>query len=351
MRRVGESVYYKEFLKPQLNEIVGEESYKLEHIVGRRKLVTHTDRVDDSQLEAVTALLERVLPQNVEVVRYNHHIEVSWREINKYVKCDNLNDFASVNPEYRQDLTSDGWWVYPLKQHVLRGDFLSGSNVTHYAPERFPSYTATDFGAFANCKKLKRFDAEYPNKLLNGVFSNCTSLEIVTTDFSHAFSMNQTFANCRNLRTVTSSFPNVTWCYYTFSGTQLDKESAIRFLDSIPVPQPSTPSITIGIHIDHQTDEEVLAAIANAEAKGWTLIVQWNGTPTTQASVTYALRKPPIYAKLGEMERPDGTIERMLDWGHYVTNPEDYQEFSSLEEAREYFGISDQSEELNNSEQ
>lgn len=42
MRRVGESVYYKEFLKPQLNEIVGEESYKLEHIVGRRKLVTHS---------------------------------------------------------------------------------------------------------------------------------------------------------------------------------------------------------------------------------------------------------------------------------------------------------------------
>ena len=112
-----------------------------------------------------------------------------------------------------------------------------------------------------------------------------------------------------------------------------------------------TDTITLGIHVDHKTDAEVLDAIANAEANGWTMTVQWNGTPTAQASVTYGLRKPPIYAKVSEMERPDGTTERVMDWGHYVTNPEDYQEFLSLEEAREYFGLPVENEELNNSEQ
>ena len=58
--------------------------------------------------------------------------------------------------------------------------------------------------------------------------------------------------------------------------------------------------------------------------------------------MTYGLRKPPIYARVSEMERPDGTTESVLEWGHYVTKPEDYQKFSSLEEAREYFGISEE---------
>ena len=41
------------------------------------------------------------------------------------------------------------------------------------------------------------------------------------------------------------------------------------------------------------------------------------------------------------MELPDGTSERILEWGHYVTNWEEngYLEFSSVEEVEEYFGI------------
>lgn len=46
----------------------------------QNKLIVHTDRADDTQLEQVAALLERVLPQNIEVVRYNHDISYDWRE-------------------------------------------------------------------------------------------------------------------------------------------------------------------------------------------------------------------------------------------------------------------------------
>ena len=95
--------------------------------------------------------------------------------------------------------------------------------------------------------------------------------------------------------------------------------------------------LTIGIHVDHQIDEEVLGAIANAEAKGWTLTVQWNGTPTSTAS-TMAMGSL-IYAKIGEHELPDGTTERVLDWGHYVTDETGYETFRSLESAYEYFEL------------
>lgn len=122
-----------------------------------------------------------------------------------------------------------------------------------------------------------------------------------------------------------------------FSNTQLDKKSALNVLTSIPAYTSGTHNLTIGIHVDHKTDEEVLAAIANAEAKGWTLFVQWNGTPTSTAS-TMAMGQL-IYAKVGEMERPDGTTEQYLDWGHYVTNPEGYETFRSLASAYRYFGI------------
>lgn len=65
-------------LKVSLQILLGETVVKLN--LTENKLVVHTDRTDDTQLEAVTALLERVLPQNVEVVRYNHNMEISWRQ-------------------------------------------------------------------------------------------------------------------------------------------------------------------------------------------------------------------------------------------------------------------------------
>jgi hypothetical protein len=111
----------------------------------------------------------------------------------------------------------------------------------------------------------------------------------------------------------------------------------LRIIDSLrSFTDGAVYSLYLGIHVDHQTDAEVLAAIETAETKGWSVVVRWNGTPTAQAASTFGLRRQPIYAKVVEL---DG--QRSLDWGHYVTNWEDngYMEFASVEEAEEHFNI------------
>ena len=141
-----------------------------------------------------------------------------------------------------------------------------------------------------------------------------------------------------------------------FQREALDKDSTLRILNSIPSYDDGSHPLTIGIHKDYKTDEEILTAITNAEEKRWTLSVQWNGRAgatgtTTTSSSTFSLRKPLIYAKLGEIENPNGEKELFLDWGHYVTNWEEngYQEFSSLKEAYEHFNLEFPKETLDNS--
>lgn len=159
------------------------------------------------------------------------------------------------------------------------------------------------------------------------------------------------FQECKQLRVCSVSFPALVVGLRMFSGTILDAASACTVLDGLQVAgEPDwsgwknqaykTPWVlTIGIHIDHQNDETVLAAIANAEAKGWTLTVQWNGTPTAQAS-TMAFGQR-VFARVTEAVRPDGTVEKIIDWGHYLTAPEGYESFRSLESAYRYFGLAE----------
>jgi hypothetical protein len=169
------------------------------------------------------------------------------------------------------------------------------------------------------------------------------NLHTVNGDFTKIVNGLNAMGNNPKLTSFNSTLPSLSVGWGIFYGAQLDKESALRVLLSIPNSPADenkyTGALNIGIHVDHKTDDEVLAAIANAESKGWTLTVQWNGTPTAQAAVTYGLRRPTIYARVSEHELPDGSTERYLDWGHYVTEPSGYEEFRSVEEAEEYFNI------------
>lgn len=127
-----------------------------------------------------------------------------------------------------------------------------------------------------------------------------------------------------------------------FGGCQLDKPTILSILNSLrekeegyKADQYTTANwqLTIGIHVDHKNDEEVLQAIANAEAKGWTLTVQWNGTPTSGIAL---LDMDFIYAKRTQNDE-GGYIDENgtrwdVDWGHYVTGS-DYIEYNSEEEA------------------
>ena len=143
------------------------------------------------------------------------------------------------------------------------------------------------------------------------------------------------FRQCKNLKRFPTNYPKLQKGANMFNNCQLPKEAAIAVLDSLPAYTSGTHSITMGIHKDHENDADVLSAIENAETKGWTVPVQWNGTATVQAASTWRLRRPIIYAKVREVEQPDGVTIKELDWGHYVTNAEEngYRVFSSIEEA------------------
>lgn len=326
---------------------MGVSAFDVELLKDENKLVVHTDRADDTQFKRVTALLERVLPENLNIERYNHNMEISWRDINKYAECVTVDDMLAVNPDYKDDVTSDGVWEYPLpnagnmdrafanttKLDVLKGVWAkaySFSEMTYGNTQGVREVYLELPGCYAGVKKGHNL-----SQILNSHALTKARLVI-----PNATSISRICYYTRELRELDLYCPDIKEASNAFISTQLDKPSVLKIIGQLHAfDDGGSHEITIGIHVDHQSDDEVLEAIANAEAKGWTMTVQWNGTPTAQASVTYGLRKPPIYARVGEMERPTGIIERILDWGHYVTNPEDYQEFSSLEEAYEHFNL------------
>lgn len=335
-------------------------------------------------------------------------ISVRYREpekdspiYNKYAECATAADIADVNPDYKTDLTENGAWEYPLTKlaNVTAEYWLFRDSPILSIDIEFPAMTycgnvfrnATKLetarislpairggmfrGLFENCTALKSFYVSAPNAeqcmaLMVRVkmeeltpenlyapkatrfdhFAANSALKRVSFDFSNATILQYAFQNCSNLEEFASDLPKLSDGAIAFDSCKLNKESALRILNSIPTWTRGTHKLTIGIHVDYQNDEEVLAAIALADiaqtpvadgGKGWTLTVQWKGTPTAQPVSTFGLRKPPIYAKLGTAQRPDGTTENFLDWGHYVSNAEEngYQEFSSLAEAYEHFNL------------
>lgn len=157
---------------------------------------------------------------------------------------------------------------------------------------------------------------------------------------------NYTFYGAKNLLSASmypAALPLLTQAENMFAGCELKGDYVVNLLASLPSYESGTHALGLGVHVDYQNAESVIEAISAAEAKGWTLTVQWNGTATAAASMTYGMRKPPIFARVSERELSDGTTERTLDWGHYVTDPEGYEEFSSVEEAREHYGLPDES--------
>ena len=163
------------------------------------------------------------------------------------------------------------------------------------------------------------------------------------------------------LRQVLSAFPEAT--SINVNSAQLDKASTLLIVNNL---QPynaetmtKTPTLTIGIHIDHQSNEEVAAALATASAavedggKGWEVAVAWNGTATAS---TFALRPaptPPVYAKVDTYTDDEGTEQLKLKWCHQVSTPDgkepeelEYTLFESVEEARVYFNLPEPEEAL-----
>ena len=150
------------------------------------------------------------------------------------------------------------------------------------------------------------------------------------------------------LTSFTADLSALTNGHYMFHNRQLNKESALRVLNTIPSYSSGNHPLMLGIHVDHQADEEVLAAIDSATAKGWTLTTQWNGTPTSGVSL---MGLDEIYAK--KEQNPDGMyvdsngVRYMVDWGHMVTSPDatpaelGYKLYYSLDEALTEWGLTE----------
>ena len=175
-------------------------------------------------------------------------------------------------------------------------------------------------------------------------FGACVNLEEAEIYAPKAKTAGHLSLNNTKLRSFSWFVPELENAEKAFDNTVLSKESAIDMLKALPTwNDGKTHAVSLGIHTEHQNDDEVWTAIYSTEVKGWQLTIKWNpGGPTytTPEASTFAMGTL-IYAKVGEMERHDGTTEQFLDWGHYVTNWEErgYEQFRSVEAAREYFNL------------
>ena len=331
-----------EFFTPKLKELLGETKFELYFENDVKKLIIHTDRISDDMVASLEKLLSEVLPQTIETEKYNHNMEISWKDINKYAECKTIAEVKLVNPDYLNDLTSDSEWIYPL-------DSLTKSWGFSNAPNRwFVNKIKT---RFLQLKTLEAWTFSYATATSIEVY--CPEVTRITQFAGH----NNKLRYLKIYAPKTKIIDDITWANPNVDldfeapnlencgrfggyGGYITHTSAIKFMNSLPTWTSGTHNLkAFTVHIDGDTDPEFQEALTSLESRGWYVDVQWGGTPTSTAS-TFNLGTL-IYAKLGELERLDGTTEQILDWGHYVTNWEErgYEEFRSLESAYEYFGL------------
>lgn len=340
------------------------------------KVIVHTDKADANTVEYTNSIINCVLPKFLELDRYNHTHEISWRDAYKYAYCTNTDDLSAINANYKNDLTSDGEWVHKLP-NLTSGEraFISCNSLQKFNVD-LPNMTVGS-NMFRDCRGIKAFIGDLSN-LEYGVlmFLSCPIESFITTNLYKLKDADHMFSTCRSLKRFSYDLPSMTIgqrMFYncveltTFSGDlsrlknghemfyscKLDKNSALNVFATIPSYTDGVSYLlTVGIHIDHQNDEEVLAAIESATAKGWTVTTQWNGTATTS---TYSLRptqSQPIYAKyeadeLG-MYIDANNVCYSVNWGHMISSPDGkspeelgYTLFESIEEALTTWGLTE----------
>ncbi len=327
----------------------------------------------DAQLIAsgMPALLNDVANKGAVLSVQYRTVEADSKLYSRYAECKTLADMLAVNKDFRNDLTGLYQWVYPLTSFKTTGlgwGQGGGFDSPNMKSASFDMPNATNItGLCYNAYNLERANINAPNATVaNSAFRWTTSLFRLSADLESVVNAEDFVTYAAELTSFYSYMPNLTngrAMFYKCSALEycdievpalsngdqmfedciLESYSVICICESLPEYTTGTHKITLGIHVDYQADEEVITAIQLAEAKGWTVTVQWNGTPWTEGEDggRYGLRKPPVYAKVVEWQACDGRLRRELDWGQYVTNWEEngYQEFATVEEAREYFNM------------
>lgn len=313
-----------------------------------------------SNLPATSGSLTISLPKEARLIQHNSEVEtalndaatkgwnisVQYREAGeegeiykKYDKCTTVDEVSAINPDYKNDLTDEGEWIYPLSNltdvtrlfYQVKDTNFKKITIDLPSAKKADSFMAysyieevnvhgpeiTNCAGFAYGSRVKKVYLNVPNcKQFVDVFAGCGNLTDLDGDFSSANLMNCGVAQL-NKKSILWLCGQMPW----YTGTSHNAYGGI---------------FAVGVHVDHKNDEEIMSAIAEVEAKNYVVTLNWRGTATASVSTTYGLRKQPIFAKLSERED-----RRELFWGHYVTNWKEngFQEFSSIEEAEEYFNI------------
>lgn len=282
-----------------------------------------------------TPLVQKWMPpEGTTLAQYQSVWKARAVNISEYAPQPNLTSEYCNHMFKAAKVTTLPPWVFETctsGEHVFLGSAIEVLPKKFMFPNVTTSWRAGSHGMFPSCKKLQEIPVEWTfEKLEYGseFASECTQLRRAHGLNLHRLKEGNNFMYL----------------------TQVDKKTALLVLLGIPDranPEMdfsnTTGKLVLGIHRDFANDSEVAEAVAEAETKGWTLTVQWNGTAGeyAQEASTFALRRRmPVWARLGE-PLEDGT--QRLDWGHYVTNAEEngYTEFASLEEAKEHFNITD----------
>ena len=310
--------------------------------------------------------------------------------------CDNLTLFSSDLP----NLTSGkGMFGNCTKLISFNADLssLSYGYQMFYQCYNLKSFTSVlsslmnGYQMFQDCSNLSSFNVDL-SSLMNGaqMFYNCRNLTSFNADLSSLMNGDSMFDRCKldaesvmyiavSIKEITSekqlytsgSIPYVTLSNGVYSNTKGFMNDG-NYVYTYKNPQPYTTTIsaskvgklTLGINVTNNssTIKQQLEDFAKAATfdswedlkqvfvdKGWTVTFQYGGTTT---NITYDMRGEraipcPIYTQLVEEEDKDraeycneeGTKFYNIDWGHDVTNIDDYSQFDSIEDAMRAFNV------------
>lgn len=204
---------------------------------------------------------------------------------------------------------------------------------------------------------LSDFSIELPSLIsANTMFAN-NPLKSFSSELPRLSNGNFMFSNCASLTSFRSALPSLATGTNMFAGCKLDAPSLMYIAETLPIVE-TTANITIGLGVNSEEEMEEFAKAASFSSwaelqqlfidKNWTATFQYNGAPTTTATLdeNEQTTGTPIYARL--IEADEDTCNYVseengkfynLEWGHSVTNSANYTVFGSLLEAYGYFGI------------
>lgn len=181
-------------------------------------------------------------------------------------------------------------------ENVTNGSVLFFPNTTNgmkSMPKKLSLKNITNMDSFCTC---------------GGSNPSLTSFQTVD-ELSKLTSAKNAFSKLKNFHSLYPDYDSFSWPLLSaaddmFNKCILDKPSIIKLSNALPIhTDEKTHNITIGCHIDHKYDPDVNIALKKLQNiyitpieefgaalpelptidKGWTIVVQWNGTKTENA--------------------------------------------------------------------